>query len=94
MSGKHTPGPWVKDRHGQLRSPQGKQVGVWDAGIAWVQRDEESEANARLIAAAPDLLEALKQAVDREEYGKEEGDEVPQWLLDARAAIAKAEGRT
>lgn len=66
-----TPGPWEKDKYSQLRSPSGKQIGTWDAGISWVSRDRESEANARLIAmshtlarrviAAEKLVEALRE---------------------------------
>lgn len=46
--------------------------------------EEEAHANALLIAAAPDLLAALKHCVI-ERSG---------WLDEARAAIAKAEGRS
>lgn len=45
-------------------------------------------ANARLIAAAPDLLDALKQLVERDEPVV-----FSEWLDVAKAAIAKAEGR-
>lgn len=61
METKWTPGPWVKDRLDQLRAPDGRQVGVWGAGMAWVSRDDEAEANAKLIAAAPDLYSALER---------------------------------
>ena len=54
-----------------------------------------SEANARLIAAAPDLLAALEaasQAIQR--LAKESPNGVPMWASDAhdaaRAAILKA----
>lgn len=50
---------------------------------------EMFNANARLIAAAPVLLEALKQAV-----AWIEGERTPiDALANARAAIAKAEGQ-
>lgn len=85
----HTPGPWVRSRHGQLFGANGRQVEVWDAGIAWASRSPETEANARLIAAAPELLEALQTLV----YNIEQA-----WpglshlapLVAARAAISKA----
>jgi hypothetical protein len=77
MSAKHTPGPWeaVSERlHGTSsvagRSPEVVKVG---RKIAKVQRSldasikggrcEEAEANARLIAAAPELLDALQRVV-------------------------------
>lgn len=55
---------------------------------------EEIEANARLIAAAPELLAALTIAVNRIEIANRDGDPIlSAWLPAARAAIAKAEGR-
>ena len=51
------------------------------------ERKAEAEATARLIAAAPDLLEALKDAVAA--LGGRHSDNVPASLL---IAIAAAEG--
>lgn len=45
----------------------------------------ERDANAHLIAAAPELLAALEKAVERQGFTNEE-------LIDARAVIAKAKG--
>ena len=57
---------------------------------------EEAIANARLIAAAPELLDALKlldEAFCAYDYGTREGrDKGRAALVAARAAIAKAEG--
>jgi hypothetical protein len=54
------------------------------------------DANARLIAAAPELLEALKElyAANTDTFNDEDYDKIePDSLLGkARAAIAKAEG--
>ena len=44
--------------------------------------------DARLIAAAPDLLAALEWAVDTADAEQYEAD----WYADARMAIAKAKG--
>lgn len=65
MSPQHTPGPWYiagpTQYLNQLRI--GPCIGViYGAG-------KELEANASLIAAAPDLLEALK-AQERHEWAK------------------------
>lgn len=55
----------------------------------------EIEANANLIAAAPDLLEALVQAVRELDYMKKYDDCLAcPFEEKARAAIAKAEGRS
>ncbi|CAM2953203.1 hypothetical protein [Brevundimonas diminuta] len=67
MSGvKHTPGPW-SDKGGSagavwagnefIASVYPNAQPGWD-GYGQFDRQDETEANARLIAAAPDLLEA------------------------------------
>lgn len=64
MSAQHTPGPWrvlqVRGGH-EIRIGFGV-VGNWLASV-WmdedVEVDEIAEADARLIAAAPELLAAL-----------------------------------
>ena len=82
---KHTPGPWrvVEDR-----VPSSLEVYAGKTAIAecWRRADVETEiANARLIAAAPDLLEALEFVI-RGVPDTWEG------VQKARAAIAKATG--
>ena len=81
---KHTPGPW--DAIGNLvRSPMHQPEGL-PRGVQIVEcRDgyflphtEEAKANARLIAAAPELLEALKKRA-----GNAEQRAFEQWLLAA-----------
>lgn len=96
MSG-HTDGPWefqkAEDCMGRQLDDLVKWVITAEDGDLWIstgptwdpEHAEESEANARLIAAAPELLEALQQlvdAVDPESTGWSE----------AVAAIAKATG--
>ena len=50
-------------------------------------QSREAEATAKLIVAAPDMLEVLKTI-------ENDGKQVPPWLWDRiQAAIAKAEGR-
>ena len=66
---RHTPGPWYT-RHGQISSetsPHGCTIANCNATAKGIS-DEEVEANARLIAAAPELLQAcceLVSAYDR-----------------------------
>jgi len=57
---------------------------------------EERDANARLIAAAPDLLEALKDLIDDLEIRSTKGvvNCSHGVYCSARQAIAKAEGRS
>lgn len=52
-------------------------------------RDDEAEANARLIAAAPELLDVLTRLIHMAECNTTPG---PNTLAQARAAIAKAQG--
>lgn len=57
---------------------------------------EEARANARLIAAAPDLLEACKALVDaphQEHFAARLNDEEMAGLDAIKRAIAKAEGK-
>lgn len=93
---KHTPGPW---KYGiELSSRSGEWLISFDAGyrgrgicIAETRPGTgHEEANARLIAAAPELLEALEEAVCALEVcGKDyRATEI------ARTAIAKAKGET
>jgi len=67
----HTPGPWewvTSKNYGYacLNAPSGEVLypnGInGDSPITWMG-EEMSEADACLIAAAPDLLEALKEVV-------------------------------
>jgi len=76
----HTPGPWRVTRH----SPSLVKVESADRVICDGFSNEE--ANARLIAAAPDLLKYLKEGIGQAEKGRS----IEDWLNDARAAILKA----
>lgn len=87
----HTPGPWHFDGH------QYDHI-VWSSDrnrVCFLTSTGPTEANARLIAAAPDLLAALKDMVDGAplECGEPDCPDCGPWRT-ARAAIAKAEGRT
>jgi hypothetical protein len=87
---KHTPGPWNYDRSGySLYVNSGRELVT--ALSMDGKRLETSEANARLIAAAPDLLEALKSVIAWLDAPDESAFSDSQLAL-ARAAIAKATG--
>ncbi len=58
---EHTPGPWHVDKSLHRLVYDANGVGVGEAWHGVNEREYvEEEANARLFAAAPDLLEALK----------------------------------
>jgi hypothetical protein len=68
MSTQHTPGPWKVKAHSTAVLAGRKQIcsNVNSASNLPVNMKDDLEiahANARLIAAAPELLEALKLAV-------------------------------
>lgn len=89
MSG-HTPGPWeiFPSSTGFIIS---KPNEIAIAGIPNLFEDHPAEANARLIAAAPDLIAALERMVRQHgsSFISYSGDHP---VAVARAAIAKATG--
>lgn len=96
---KHTPGPWrIVGVDGAIYADNGIDVGLVH-GVnreADESEDHEMHANACLIAAAPELLEACEQAeywLQCEAESAAPGEIVPTDILRVlRAAIAKAEG--
>lgn len=87
LAEKHTPGPWAINCDLGIYAATGTQWAIASVGFGWPHQPDrrEAEANAHLIAAAPELLEALEYLV-----GLGGGD-----CLDmARAAIAKARGQS
>lgn len=82
---KHTPGPWSYDAdENEIHSDSMQETGGDPAHICEVLGPNK-EVNASLIAAAPEMLEALKTLQANFATGK---------TRDAIAAlIAKAEGR-
>jgi hypothetical protein len=102
---KHTPAPWKYDGDG-FDSVAARHCGtdgytvfpVDENGdvtgciceIADCIDDDEAEANARLIAAAPELL-AFIESIAPEGFSMERGLTFDQWT-DARKLIAEATG--
>lgn len=104
---KHTPGPWAWGNYCEEVSPGAQDCcelvayGPPDINdsrpifdILHLADDcSISEANARLIAAAPEMLEALRDALrccyEADIGGERDPDS---WMGKAAAAIAKAEG--
>ncbi len=104
MSTQHTPGPWVSNL-GTYPIMVSSQLETWplvdelgnEEGRtgAFVCNTGDNKANARLIAAAPDLLEALKEydeAFNELGDGRESRHRMRLAVIKARATIAKATG--
>jgi hypothetical protein len=93
----HTPGPW------EISKNEAGELDICEAGagnmLADLAKCKNAEANARLIAAAPDLLEALKVTVwslfkhQPPRAPQDPSTDASHALAIASAAIAKAEGR-
>ena len=62
--------------------------------VADIETKTDAEANARLIAAAPELLTKLKALVNELASAFEAGSARAFVLDEAKKAIAKAEGRS
>lgn len=102
---KHTTGPWtIEVRETDSLEDGEATILANDAIIASIagalgytpseSRCYESEANAHLIAAAPDLLAALHAIVAKFESDPDDLETMDAGIKIARAAIAKAEGRS
>ena len=92
---KYTPGPWNLSSKGDGRTyVEASSETADDIAVLLMDHDQrQNSANARLIAAAPDLLKACKRAVHLFDY--DDATSVLEWVdsPEFRAAIAKAEGR-
>lgn len=108
---RHTPGPWRLVRMDDAERydigvsrdlPGFRLVATVDFGFV-EPAETEQHANARLIAAAPDLLQAAKHWLHLHEQGMVsreaatkmyDSGQIPSAIETLRAAIAKAEGRS
>ena len=97
MKSNHTPAPWSIGDENNLYI----EICIGDAVANLGRQDryglhmafslEQMRANARLIAAAPELLEVLSEMVEMVDIGDEHGFG-SEWHIKAKAAIAKAIG--
>lgn len=99
---QHTPGPWDwfvgnSNGRGLIRIERGSEAPDAGGHIASLTRGAENEANARLIAAAPELLAVLGLIANADIKSVFNEVQARALLFDmmerARAAIARAEGR-
>lgn len=105
MNHKHTAGPW-QDTGEYDKKPFSDKGWLYTTIIAdnsekpalaivYGETKQECQANAAVIAAAPELLEALQTVLSRVEHTNIHtpiGEMQDTWQI-LRAAIAKAEGR-
>lgn len=85
----HTPGPWIKVGNSVFKAKEdgGKYYAEMSVAVTHTEED------ARLIAAAPELLAVVQELEESAGYWSEY--DVPLGIVDRiRAAIAKAEGRS
>jgi len=103
-TGKHSPSPWsvapdFSDDHGQFSILCAEGCGIAMAE-AWIgEHRAEATANARLIAAAPELLEATKELKELFRFAllsttPEIAREGMEFIRKAETIVAKAEGAT
>jgi hypothetical protein len=100
---KHTPGPWhvlplQSNIAADIQEPGSFSIGnsadvnqavILCSRFPWLERADEMNANAHLIAAAPELLEALVRVNSLFTVGID--PRLDDALSSARAAIAKAQ---
>ena len=106
MQDKHTPGPWEWWTSNSFRRLSSKATGKdGDVLYATVQPSDGhpdvelpnggwNGPDGRLIAAAPELLQALVETLAFCEANTFGGDDTAALIAKARAAIAKATGST
>jgi hypothetical protein len=96
----HTPGPWrvIEDRPSRLGGMAHVRLSVSVGTDEWTIADvfnidtPERQANAHLIAAAPELLAACEMLLD---FHVEVGGELPDdALAELRHAVSRAHGNT
>lgn len=109
MTNKHTPAPWQAENYEWDGDDLIRIQNASGASIAIVTNWEPSdEANARLIASAPEILEALIKTVSRlkitqdfieqqipvrDEYQSQKYARITDCIIDAQKIIAKAESK-
>jgi hypothetical protein len=103
MTTKHTPGPWHITKSNSSKSPRYyirhtsqevvSQIAEVDDACLCKEHEGDGACNARLIAAAPELLECLTAMTKLlfHNHCRATGD-LNGWADKARAAIRKATG--
>jgi hypothetical protein len=89
---KHTPGPWLADRWRVCRVTGNASEFrcICDTASNKASRTPENDANAHLIAAAPELLAACESIVAYAQGVWRDTSDFPPVVIDCMNAIAKA----
>jgi hypothetical protein len=82
MNTKHTPGKWIATKDHKRGWNVGAKTGEWANRTDILEsvahcENENAEANAKLIAAAPELLELAKQIEAQDEFTCDESASIP-----------------
>ena len=90
---RYTPGPWRAGPGGRILAPEPQtvlvcRVGAYDDPELLPYCRERWQADAQMIAAAPELLAALEGLTE----GPLSLNELNELMADAREVIAKAKG--
>ena len=92
---RHTPGPWIS--HDQGRTVVQERANAYLVIANLPQPDHGSrEANARLIALAPEMAILLRRVVEAFDHGEESPDfieDIARIVDDARAPLARLEAQ-
>lgn len=100
---KFTPAPWMLDEDGEVLDCNNDSIALLEIDDFDAEIEQELKANANLIAAAPDLYDALVLCTDLfaayARHHLEKGDElkcsVNKNMADkCRSVLAKARGET
>jgi hypothetical protein len=94
MSAQHTPGPWqVRPSTNEItNADHGSLPFAIVAGYTLIGATYENGKDARLIAAAPDLLKALRRFASKHRHTYGLDGAWDEEITMAEAAIAKATG--
>lgn len=95
---KCTPGPWRAGPGGRILAPEPQtvlvcRVGAYDDPDLLPYCRERWQADARLIAAAPELLNALERLFDEYEDRRAQFCEDPLWKKWERVEVFEEAGR-
>jgi len=101
MNAQHTPGTWRVRNDGPsfVIVQEDGLIIAGTYGFGAEDRQGQEEANARLLAKAPELADALETAIELLEdarlvMDRDREENLDEWLPDIKAALAEAKGET